>query len=292
MNKVRIIFFGTPHFVIPTLSALEENYQLVGVVTAPDRKVGRHQTLTPSPVKVAYRPPAQLITPQVMDDDFIEQLKKLNPDLLVVEAYGKIIPKAVLDIPKYGALNIHPSLLPKYRGASPIQAAILHGDQESGVTIIKMDEKMDHGPIIYTNEIKLSEQDTFETLSNKMFLTAVNPLIKIIPKYTSGKIKLKEQDHRKATFCKIVEKEDGYFDIENPPSPIQLDRMIRAYYPWPTAWTRWSYPAKASRDKKEKIIKFLPGGLIQMEGKKPLLSKNFLNGYPNFPLNCNTFDKK
>lgn len=274
MNKVRIIFFGTPHFVIPVLSALAENYQLVGVVTAPDRKVGRHQILTPSPVKMACRPSVQLITPQVINDNVIAQLKKLHPDLIVAAAYGKIIPKTVLDIPKYGALNTHPSLLPQYRGASPIQASILHGDQTSGVTIIKMDEKMDHGPIIYTKEIKLFKQDTFETLSNKMFLIAMSPLIKIIPKYISGKIKLRKQDHQKATFCKIIEKEDGYFDIENPPSPIQLDRMTRAYYPWPTAWTRWS----------EKVVKFLPGGLIQMEGKKAMPLRDFLNGYPDFPM--------
>lgn len=193
-------------------------------------------------------------------------------DLGVVAAYGRILKKDELVIPKFGFINVHPSLLPKYRGSSPIQSAILNGDGVSGITIIKMDEEMDHGPIIYQERLDLSGNDNFDTLSNKMFLRASEILPKIIEDFVSGTIKPKEQNHSNATFCKVLKKEDGYFDINNPPE--DLERKIRAYYPWPSAWTRWN----------NKIVKFLPGGFMQMEGKKAISKLDFLNGYPDFPM--------
>lgn len=196
-------------------------------------------------------------------------------DLAVVAAYGHILTKEELETPKYGCINIHPSLLPKLRGSSPIQAAILNGDKISGITIIKMDEEVDHGPIIYQEEMELSSIDNFDTLSKKMFQRAAEILPKIIKDFVAGKLKLVIQNHAMASFCPKLTKESGYFDINNPPSPEKLDRMIRAYYPWPGVWIRWN----------NKIVKFLPGGLIQMEGKKIIPVKDFLNGYPNFPLN-------
>jgi len=234
-------------------------------------------------------------------------------DLAVVAAFGKILTPEELNAPKYGSINVHPSLLPKYRGPSPIQEAILNGDKVSGITIIKMDEEVDHGPILYQEEIILSDQDTFDTLSKKMFLRASEVLPEVIEDFIQGKIQPKEQNHTEATFCKLLTKENGYFDINppagGPPSPEQLDRMIRAYYPWPSAWTRWN----------NKIVKFLPSRhpepfatlegklregslanasthsnesrdssliaqndrfLIQMEGKKAIPLQDFLNGYP------------
>ncbi|MFH0937424.1 MAG: methionyl-tRNA formyltransferase [Candidatus Daviesbacteria bacterium] len=284
MKDLKIIFFGTPEFVLPVLKTLEENFSLVGIVTAPDRKVGRKQILTPSPIKaftssarrprVALQGDALILTPDKLDDKVTQSLQNLSPDLFVVAAYGKIIPKEILDVPKYGALNIHPSLLPKERGASPIQSVILKGEIISGLTIMKMDEKMDHGPIIYTSKFSLSDQDTFATLSKFMFEEVAAILPKIIEDFVAGKIKPKPQNHKLATFNKLVKKENGYFEISNPPSPEMLDRIIRAYYPWPTAWTNWH----------GKIIKFLPGGMIQMEGKKPVKLADFLRGYPDFPL--------
>jgi methionyl-tRNA formyltransferase len=169
-------------------------------------------------------------------------------------------------------------LLPKFRGPSPVPATILSGDKTTGVTIIKMDEQMDHGPIVFTKEISLSGQEDFIELINKLFQLGGELIVEIIPDFIVGKISLKEQDHEKATYCKMMKKEDGYFDINNPPSPEILDRMIRAYTPWPGVWTKWNLNGK------EKMVKFLPRNLMQMEGKKILPRKDFLNGYPNFPL--------
>lgn len=274
-KNLRIIFFGTPEFVLPVIQTLRDNFSLVGAVTTPDVPVGRKQKLTPSPVKLALQGQAlKILTPEKLTDDVAKSLKQLQADLFVVAAYGKIIPQNILDIPQYGALNIHPSLLPKYRGASPIQNALLGGDEVSGVSIIKMDDKMDHGPLIFTKEIRLSQQDNFDTLSKKMFSEAARVLPEVIEDFISGKVVVKEQDEQQATFTKVIKKEDGYFDINNPPTSQKLDRMIRAYYPWPAAWTRWN----------DKVVKFYPEGLIQIEGKHPVPLKDFLNGYPNFPL--------
>lgn len=267
-KDLKVVFFGTPHFVIPIAEALYNNFNLTGVVTSQDKPVGRKQILTPSPIKT-WAMEHQI---PVFNIEEIDQA--MSAQLFVVAAYGKIIPKSTIDIPEFGALNIHPSLLPKYRGPSPIQQTILNGDEDSGVTIIKLDEKMDHGPIVTAREIRLSHQDTFESLSTKMFDVSSSLLVKVIPTFIKGEIEIKEQNHTEATYTKIVTKEDGYFDINNPPPKEKLDRMIRAYYPWPTAWTRWE----------GKIVKFLPGTMIQMEGKSPIKMEDFLRGHLNFPL--------
>lgn len=210
----------------------------------------------------------------------VDSLKEA--DLAVVAAYGHILTKNELETPKYGCINVHPSLLPKYRGPSPVPTTILNGDKATGVTIIKMDEKMDHGPIIATKKISLTGQEIFPELINKLFQLGAELLVKIIPDFISGKIKPIRQNHAKASFCQLIKKQDGYFDIGNLPSPDKLDRMIRAYYPWPGVWTRWN----------NKIVKFYPEGKIQMEGKKVMGLRDFLNGYPNFPIKSITLDNK
>lgn len=278
MNKdLRVVFFGTPTFVIPVLETLNQNFSIVGVVTTPDQKSGRKQILTPTPIKtycLEKNLPVKIITNQHFSNDTIQQLTTLKPDLFVVAAYGKIIPKEILEIPKCGAINIHPSLLPKYRGASPIQSAIFHGDKTSGLTIIKMDEQMDHGPILYAKELVLINEDTFHSLSIKMFQVAAEALPHVIEELVREKLEPLSQDDTKATFCDHITKDQGYFDIANPPSPEKLDRMIRAYYPWPTTWTKISIGGQ------EKIVKFLPGKKLQVEGKNPMSYKDFFNGYP------------
>lgn len=211
---------------------------------------------------------------ETIDKNFILVEKVEDADLLVVASYGKILSKDIINAPKFGSVNVHPSLLPKYRGPSPIQAAILNGDKTSGITIIKMDDKMDHGPIIYQESLDLSDIDSFDTLSKKMFLRASEVLPQVLQDFIDGKLEAIEQDHTKATFCPLLKRADGYFDIDNPPTKEILDRMIRAYFPWPTAWTKWN----------NKIVKFLPNQMLQMEGKKPISFKDFLNGYPNFPI--------
>jgi len=278
--KPRVVFFGTPDFVVPVLEALIKNFQVVGVVTAPDQKVGRKHLLTPSPIKLASQVDGlRAWTPEKLKDGgFIQEMKNLNPDLFVVVSYGKIIPKILLEIPKYGVLNVHYSLLPKYRGATPMQTAILNGDKVSGITILKMDEKLDHGPIISTKKFRLSEQSTFDSLSKEMTLEAIPLLVKVIPEFISGKITPKPQNEAQVTVTKLITKEDGYFDINpqagGPPAPDLLDKKIRAYYPWPNVWTKWN----------NKIVKFYPRKMIQMEGKNPSKLEDFLRGYPNFPI--------
>ncbi|MBI4035800.1 hypothetical protein HY383_02540 [Candidatus Daviesbacteria bacterium] len=200
-------------------------------------------------------------------------------DLAVVAAYGKILTTEELNTPKYGCINIHPSLLPKYRGPSPIQSTILNGDKFSGISIIKMDKEVDHGPIIYQEQLELSSSDTFDTLSKKMFLKSAEVLPKIITEFIEGKIKPEPQNHQLATYCNQLTRESGYFDINKPPSTEILDRMIRAYFPWPGVWCKWKMD-----NGQLKIVKFLPGKKIQMEGKKVMPLKDFANGYPNFPL--------
>lgn len=259
---MKIIFFGSDDFVIPVLQALEENFEVSVVITAPD-----------SPISKYFK--GLILTPDKLNEEFVTHHSSLlSSDLIIVSSYGKIIPQAILDIPKFGAINVHPSLLPKYRGASPVPATILAGDKETGVTIIQMDEKMDHGPIIYTSKISLTGQENLQELINKLFQLGAEVLVKVIPDFVSGKIKPQKQDHTKATFCKLMSKEDGYFDINLPPDSEKLDRMTRAYYPWPGVWTTWN----------GHIVKFFPNQMIQMEGKKVMSMKDFLNGYPNFPL--------
>lgn len=202
----------------------------------------------------------------------VESLK--DADLAVVAAFGRILKPEELNTPKYGCINIHPSLLPKYRGPSPIQQAILNGDKVSGITIIKMDAEVDHGPIINQERIELYSSDNFDILSKKMFLKASEILPQIINDFIQGKAKPTVQNHKEASYCNRLTRKSGYFEISSPPSAEILDKMIRAYYPWPGVWTRWN----------GKIVKLHPEGAIQIEGKKAMQLQEFLNGYPNFPL--------
>jgi methionyl-tRNA formyltransferase len=272
-NLLKTVFFGTPEIVIPILDFINNKTQLLAVVTAEDTIQGRKKELTSTPIKkFATNKSLKVLTPEAFDEDFLNSLREIRADLFIVAAYGKILPKALLEIPKYGALNIHPSLLPKYRGPSPIQNTILNGDDKSGVSIIRMDEKMDHGPIILQSSLDLSNNDSYITLGNKLFLESLPLLEEIFGQIINESITETEQNHTLATFTKIIKKEDGYFDINNPPE--NLNNRIRAYYPWPTAWTKWQ----------GKIIKFLPGNMVQMEGKNPISLKDFLNGYHDFPI--------
>lgn len=261
LNKIKVIFFGSDLFVIPILQALEDNFEVSAVVTASDSAVANY-----------FKGP--IFTSGKLDKNFKSQISNFKSELFVVASYGKIIPKFILNIAKYGALNVHPSLLPKYRGPSPVQATILNGDKTTGVTIIKMDEKMDHGPIVATRKISLYGQENFKDLITKLFQLGAELLVKIIPDFVAGKIDLKPQDDKSAVYCPLLTRDSGYFDINNPPSADQLDRMIRAYYPWPGVWCKWN----------GRIVKFLPNGMLQMEGGKPSPWKVFLNNYPEFPI--------
>jgi methionyl-tRNA formyltransferase len=298
---MRIIFFGTPHFVIPVLQILEKNFQIVGIVTGSDQKSGRKQLQTPSPIKAysldemskAAKSPNEI--PILASEDFSilnSQLVNLKPDLFVIAAYGKILPKDMLKIPPFGALCVHPSLLPKYRGSSPVQQTLLNGETVTGTTIIKIDEKMDHGPILSTELFEIHETDTYETLMTHLFDLGAKMLPDVIKSYIAGKIEPQQQDDSQATYTTLLTKDSGYINLDNLPEKQDLIRMIKAYYPWPGVWTKMILKNKELR------IKFLPPHVchperskspasgqneafcIQIEGKKPITYKDFLNGYP------------
>lgn len=277
---MKIVFFGTPQEVVPVLENLVKHFEVVAVVTTPDQKTGRKQLLTPTPVKIfADKHNVPILTPQQFDSITLQQLTEFKPDLFVVAAYGKIIPETVLLLPNHGAINIHPSLLPKYRGPTPIQTTLLNGDEQSGITFMKMDEKMDHGPILQQIFFTLENTDTFGWLMQSKFAQAAQILPHVIDSYVAGQIAPQPQDDTQASYTKIITKQDGFIDLQTPPKPEQLDRMIRAYYPWPTVWSRLRLTA-TNGQAKEKIIKFLPKKTLQVEGKNPVSLKDFLNGYP------------
>jgi methionyl-tRNA formyltransferase len=258
------------------------------VISAPDKPVGRKQIITPPSVKLMAQKYNIAVEQPVKIKDLKLEIGNLQPDIVVVAAYGQIIPKEILDIPKFGCLNVHPSLLPKYRGASPIQSAILSGDEKTGITIMLMDEKMDHGPIIAQQELEFSAQGgltsdwQFPKLHDELAKLGAKLLIDTIPKYISGKIKPKEQDHSKATFTKILKKEDGLISWSKKPE--EIERQIRAFNPWPGTFTFIKKDDKLIRVKileveissnNELIIK-----KVQPEGKKEMPYEDFLKGYP------------
>ena len=207
------------------------------VVTAPDKPVGREQILTPSPVKVI----AQKCDIPIEQPEKIENLKlkieNLKPDLIVATAYGQIISKEILEIPQEGSLGVHPSLLPKYRGPTPIQAAILNGDKETGVTIILMDEKMDHGPILAQRKLEIVKDETASTLHDKLAELGENLLIETISKWLRGLLKPWPQDETKAIYTKILTREDGRIIWKK--TAKELEREIRAFSGWPGSFTFW-----------------------------------------------------
>ena len=304
-NKAKIIFFGTPEFAVPTLKALhQEGYNIVLVVTQPDKPVGRKGILTPPPVKVLTKELGLEVCQRF--DNLKLKTKSLKPDLGVVVAYGEIIPKDILDLFPLGILNIHPSLLPKYRGPSPIQATILNGDKETGVSIIKLDEKMDHGAKLKTQNLKLKTDDTYVSLSQRLAMAGAQLLIDILPDYLVGKIKPVPQDDARATFTKIITKEDGRINWQK--SAEEIERQIRAYAPWPGCFSEFVVNGKKINVKIIEAIHELPlqddnqtnigqfsiqngqlfvqcghGALliekIQPEGKKEMTAKEFINGY-------------
>jgi len=209
-----------------------------------------------------------------------KKIEKLRPDLVIVASYGKIIPKKILAIPKYGSINIHPSLLPKYRGPSPIQMTILKGDKTTGVTIMLMDEKIDHGKIIDQKKYQIPKGINYKELKDILADHGIKLLIKIIPKWINGKIKAKEQNHSQATYTKIIKREDG--EINWNKSVKEIERKIRAFDPWPGTFVFW----------KGKRIKILKAAILknnklvikklQPEGKKPMSMDDFLRGHPDF----------
>lgn len=239
IKDLKIVFLGTPTFAVPVLKKLIDNdLKPFLVVTQPDKPVGRKQELTPSPIKqLAIEAGIQVAQPATKDD-LVTVLKDLEIDVCVLVAYGMIIPEEALNIPKMGFVNLHPSKLPKYRGPSPIQAAILNGDSQTAVTIMKLDAEMDSGPIIAQQDIAIDDADNYSSLSDKLSEAGAELMVEILPNYITGTMKLSDQDDAQATYCSLVKRDDGQVNWSK--SAIQIHRQFRAFYPWPGVFTHLS----------------------------------------------------
>lgn len=236
--KPRVVFFGSAEFSLPTLISLCNNsYQVVGVVTQPDKPAGRGKRLTQNIIREwATNHNLPVFQPaKIKSDDVFSTLASLNVDLFVVAAYGKILPKNLLNLPRFGALNVHGSLLPRFRGASPVQAALLAGDAISGVTIMLMDEGMDTGQIIATAQTAINSTDNTKILGDRLSEMGANLLVEILPQWIEGKIKPKPQPSDGVSICRKIIKNDARINWNSPAT--EIDKMVRAFNPSPVAWT-------------------------------------------------------
>ena len=279
LQALKIIFIGTPEFGATVLEELiKGGFPPILVITETDKPSGRKQAITPPPVKItAQKYDIPVLQPKNIKNLDLE-IKNLKPDLGILAAYGQILPKNILEIPKFGFLNVHPSLLPKYRGATPVQSAILNGDKETGVTIMLMDEGIDTGPILSQKKTEIGPNETFQELHDRLAILGSELLVDAIHDWIRGQMKVEPQDDDKAVYTKILKREDGLIDWRK--SPRELDGHIRALNPWPGAY--------AIQDKKRiKVLKAkLENGKliieqVQPEGKKPMSYKDFLRGNKN-----------
>ena len=229
----KIVFMGSPDFAVPTLAMLGTNYDLVGVVTQPDQPAGRGCILTPPPVKVlAQSIHIPIIQPvNLKDENALKQLVDWKPDLIIVVAFGQILRKNVLDLPPLGCINVHASLLPRWRGAAPIQAAILAGDLETGVTIMKLDRGVDTGPILTKKNVTILPDDTNQSMGFHLSNIGAELLMDTIPRYIAGNIQAITQDETFSTYAPMIKKEQSELNFYQPID--FLERQVRAYYPWP-----------------------------------------------------------
>lgn len=300
----KIVFFGTPSFAIPTLKSLVEGPdEVIAVVSQPDREKGRGRKVIPSPVKeFTLQQGINALQPEkVREGAFQENLKALRPELIVVAAYGQILPKPILKIPKYGAVNVHASLLPKYRGAAPIVWAILKGEKVTGVTTMLMDEGMDTGAILLQRETLMGDEETAETLHDRLALLGAQLLMETVEGMKRGEIHPIPQDHSKATYAPPFKKEDGHVDWKKEAKEIDL--QVRAFNPWPGAFTTWD--GRLLKIYRGGVREGKPGGKagtvvwvgsdfievetgkdsflvkeVQPEGKRKMSVREFLAGHP------------
>jgi len=284
--------------------AKSSGFKVQAVVTQPD-KLGNRNALTQPPIKiVAETLGLKVFQPEKIDKDLIDQIKKDKPDAIVVVAYGALIPNELLNLTKYGCINVHPSLLPKYRGASPIQEALLNGDKETGISIMKIDEKLDHGPVYLIKRVSIEDSDNFETLSKNLAVISAVLLTMVLTDIENGTLSPIKQSESNITFCRKITKEDGEIDWNM--SAKQILNKIRALNPWPSTYTRIKgktlkiFEAKINKSSEDSIRKSKPGDLeildketfgfkakdaiiaptiVQLEGKPKTTAKEFLNGY-------------
>lgn len=302
---MRIVFFGTPQFAVPILQGLlDQAAEVVGVYTSPDRASGRGRGVTIASVKelAIARNIRVFQPPSFRNLEAVDELRGLEPDVLVVAAYGKILPPSVLGLPPYGCLNVHPSLLPKHRGPSPVAAAILAGDEETGISIMQMDAGVDTGPVVIQKKILIDMQDTAGTLGMKLSTVATDLLLGVLPKWVEGAIEAQPQGEEGASYCHLIEKGNGLIDWGL--SAEILWRQVRAYNPWPGSFTRWGsrllkildadfsgstteQPGRVLELAQDKVGITCGEGLleplqVQVEGRRPMAIDQFLKGQPGF----------
>lgn len=298
----KIVFMGTPDFAVPTLKSLIEHHDVIGVVTQPDRPAGRKNIIRQSPVKeVAIEAGIPVFQPKrLRNSDAIEELKQWDADFHIVVAFGQILPQAVLDLPKIAPINIHGSLLPRWRGAAPIHAAIREGDTETGITIMMIDAGLDTGPMLTKRAIPIEQSETSQTLHDKLMQIGAELLIETLPKVLSGEVQPQQQDDSLATYAPQIKKEEGRIDWSQP--AINIERLVRAFTPWPGTFTFWNdkqlkihsginsdgtAPQGQVVEKDGQIAIGTGDGLyypyeVQLTGKKRLPIQDFANGYSNF----------
>lgn len=262
---------GSPDFAVPSLKALSSHYLIAGVVTQPDRPAGRGRSLTPPPVKiVADQLGLPVIQPKrLREPEAMQQLFDWSPDIIIVAAFGQILRREVLELPAFGCVNVHASLLPRWRGAAPIQAAILHGDHQTGVTIMQMDPGIDTGGIFRQQSEQIFPGDTTLSLSERLADLGAELLIQTLSSIFNGTITAQVQDESLANYAPMLKKEDGELDFSL--TALELERKIRAFYPWPGAFTHWQ----------ESALKVHLGRVVEASYSPIEPGKRFiLNGYP------------
>lgn len=301
---MRIVFMGTPDFSVPTLESLIQScHQVVGVVTQPDKPKGRGKEIQMSPVKeTALRHGILVYQPvRARDEDFVEEMRALKPDVMVVIAFGQILSRELLEVPAYGCINIHASLLPAYRGAAPIQWAVINGDKETGITTMMMDVGMDTGDMLEKTVVTLDEKETGGSLFDRLSLLGGELILSTLEKLEQGTLIRTPQEHEKATYVKKIPKSLG--DIDWTMDAASIERLIRGLNPWPSAYTRWNgkmlklWEAEVlpdsglgrcgevlEADGDRLTVKTGDGVLkinsLQLEGKKRMDTAAFLRGYP------------
>ena len=302
---MRVVFMGTPDFAVGTLEALlQSRHQVVAVVTQPDKPKGRGKAMQFTAVKeVAVRAEIPVLQPKkVREPEVVEEIRQFHPDVIVVVAFGQLIPKAILDMPQYGCVNVHASLLPKYRGAAPIQWAVIDGEEKSGVTTMQMDEGLDTGDMLLTEEVVLDSQETGGSLFDKLSEVGAGLLLKTLDELEAGNIHPQKQPKESTTaYAAMLTKKMG--EIDWTKSAVQIERLVRGLNPWPSAYTHlgqktlkiWRavvYPLSEQKkepgtvilmDKKHFGVQTGDGMLeileLQLEGKKRMDADAFLRGY-------------
>ncbi len=309
--QVSVVFMGTPEFAATALAALiKESYNIVGVVTQPDRKVGRKQELTASAVKtLALEHKLPVLQPERLDAEALKALADWKPDVIVVAAYGRILPKAILELPGFGCINIHASLLPRWRGASPVANALIAGDTETGITLMELNEGMDTGAIIAQEKIAIGADERAPELLTRLGNLGAELLVRTLPLWITRSVTAEPQPEEGVTLCQLIEREDGrIFWNENAQD---IYNHFRGLTPWPGLFTYWrrgdegalriklhdisvqktplatEHPAGTVLEIGEKIGIVTGSGvvfptLLQMEGKEQVTVADFIKGYPDF----------